>query len=98
MAKVIFTVHYDVLPEKREEFLSSIKELKSLMKADGLETYNVYELKGKTNAFEEIYSFTSEESYENFDDADNERVNILISKIESLKSHNSTRYNTLLEV
>ncbi len=79
MAKLIFTVQYDVLPEKREEFLSSITELKSLIKAEGLENYGVYEVKAKTNTFEEIYSFSSTEAYENFDDAGNERVNILIS-------------------
>ena len=98
MAKVIFTVQYDVIPEKREDFLTSVKELKSLIKAEGLESYEIFEIKGKSNSFQENYLFTSEDSYDNFDDAENERVNILISKIETLKVHNTTRYNTLLEV
>jgi hypothetical protein len=98
MPKVIFTVQYDVIPEKREDYVSSIQELKSLIKPEGLVSYEIYGIKGKANSFQEIFVFGSEESYENFDDAENERVNVLISKIETLKVHNTTRYSTLLEV
>ena len=98
MPKVIFTVQYDVIPEKREDYISSVQELKSLIKPEGLVSYEVYEIKGKATSFQEIFVFNSEESYENFDDAENERVNVLISKIETMKVHNSTRYSTLLEV
>jgi YHS domain-containing protein len=98
MPKVLFTVQYDVLSDKRSDYVTAIKELKSLVHAEGLETYSVYELKGKTNTFEEVYIFSSQEAYENFDDAEDERINVLISKIESLKSHNSTKYSTLVEL
>jgi hypothetical protein len=97
MPKVIFTIQYDVIPVKRGEYLSSISELKSLIGAEGLDNYSVYEQKGKTNSFQEIFTFASEEAYENFDDAANERVNILISKIEQLKAHATTHYSTLVE-
>lgn len=98
MPKVLFTVQYDVVPEKRADYITAIKELKSLVHAEGLETYSVYELKGKSNTFEEVYIFGSQEAYENFDDAEDERINVLISKIESLKAHNSTKYSTLFEL
>lgn len=97
MAKVLFTVQYEVLPNKRDEFLSSMNELKTLITAEGLESYALYEVKGKANAYAEVYTFSSVEAYEAFDDAANERVNILISKIENLKAHNSTKYTTLVE-
>jgi len=97
MAKVIFSVQYEVKDAKREEFINSIKELKSLLKAEGLESFSLFEAKAK-NTFQEVYQFTSKEAFDNFDDAENERVDILISKIEDLKEPNSTKYNTLVEV
>ncbi|MFA6598493.1 MAG: antibiotic biosynthesis monooxygenase [Ignavibacteriaceae bacterium] len=97
MAKVIFSIQYEVQNDKRDEFVNSIKELKSLLKSDGLESYSLFEGKTK-NHFQEVYQFTSKEDFDNFDDAENERVDILISKIEDLKEPNSTKYNTLYEV
>ena len=98
MAKVIFSVQYEINSENRNEYINSIKELKSLLKADGLESYSVFELKGKANHFEEIFVFSSQEAFDNYDDSENERVDILISKLEDLKIPNSTKYNTLFEV
>ncbi|MBS4033897.1 MAG: hypothetical protein KGZ85_05490 [Ignavibacterium sp.] len=99
MNKVIFTIQYEIKVDKREEYLSSIKELKLLVKADGLENYSVYEVKGKkTNVFEEVFIFISKEAFDNFDDGENERMDILVSKIEDMKLANSTHYNTLIEL
>ncbi|NCS82473.1 MAG: hypothetical protein COW85_02310 [Ignavibacteria bacterium CG22_combo_CG10-13_8_21_14_all_37_15] len=97
MDKVIFSIQYEVQDNKREEFINSIKELKSLLKADGLESYSLFEGKTK-NYFQEVYQFSSKEAFDNFDDSENERVDILISKIEDFKVPNSTKYNTLYEV
>ena len=98
MPKVIFTIQYELKPDKKEDFLSVIKELKNLVKADGLENYSVYENRGKLNHFEEIYSFSSEEAYEAFDDNQDERVNILIAKLNDFTVYNSTKYSTLYEI
>ena len=97
MAKVIFSIQYEVQDSKRDEFINSIRELKSLLKAEGLESYSLFEGKTK-NHFQEVYQFSSKEAFDNFDDSENERVDILISKIEDLKEPNSTKYNTLYEV
>jgi hypothetical protein len=98
MAKVIFTIQYEVTPEKRSDYFSVVKELKNLLKADGLENYSVYEVKGKTNHFQELYTFSSVEAYEAFDDDQSERINILINKLNDLTTGNTTKYTTLLEV
>ncbi len=97
MAKVIFSIQYEVQNDKRDEFINSLKELKSLLKADGLESYSLFEGKTK-NHFQEVYQFSSKEAFDNFDDSENERIDILISKIEDLKEPNSTKYNTFYEV
>lgn len=97
MAKVLFSVQYDIIPEKKDEYLKVVRELKSLLKREGLESYNVYELKGKANTFNEIYTFSSPEAYEAFDDNEDERLNILINKLGDLTT-GSTRYQTLVEL
>ena len=98
MSKVLFTINYEVEKEKREEYLRTIRELKNLIKADGLESYSIYEVKGKSNRFQEQYIFSSDEDFENFEDGTDERMSILISKIESLTVDHSTKYSTLAEL
>jgi L-rhamnose mutarotase len=98
MGKVIFSIQYEVKEDKREEYLNVTKELKNLLKAEGLETYQIYEVKGKKNLFNEIYTFASEEHFDNFDDDQDERINILINKVNDLSTGNGTKYTTMLEV
>jgi hypothetical protein len=98
MSKVIFSVQYEILVEKKEEYFRTISELKNLLQAEGLENYSVYELKGKPNQFQEQYLFSSEEAFENFDDNEDERLNILINKISDLTKEHSTKYTTLHEL
>jgi quinol monooxygenase YgiN len=98
MSKVLFSIQYEIFPEKREEFLKVIRELKNILKADGLESYNVFEVKGKPNSFQEQYTFTSMETYEAFDDETNEQANILIDKINEMAVDKSTKYTTLVEI
>jgi hypothetical protein len=98
MAKVIFSIQYEINPLKKEEYLDIIRELKNLLKTDGLEKYEVFEVKGKANTYQEIYEFVSKEAYEAFDDDQNERLNILINKLSDLTVDNSTKYTTLFEL
>jgi|SRR3972149_3267545 len=98
MSKVLLSIRYEIETSKRDEYLSVIKELKNILKSDGLESYSVYEIKGKPNHFEEIYIYNSVQAYEDADDSENERINILISKISEMTTGNSTKYNTMYEV
>lgn len=98
MGKVIFSIQYEINSDKRDEYLKLIKELKNLLKADGLLDYSIYEQKSKPNRFEEIYTFVSSDAYDNFEDAQSERINILISSISNLSKDNSTKYTTLYEL
>ena len=98
MSKIIFTIQYEIEENKREEYLTIVRELKNLIKVDGLQDYSVYEVKGKPNHFEEIYSFNSSEAYENFDDNQNERISILLNKLTDITKGNSTKYTTLNEI
>lgn len=98
MGRVIFSIKYDIVPEKKDEYLRIIKELKNLVKAEGLESYSAYRQKSKDNSYEEIYIFESEEAYENFDDYSDERVDILMTQLSELIKQQSTHYSTLFEI
>lgn len=98
MGKVIFSIQYDVFPAKRDDYLGIVRELKSLITSEGLESYSVYEKKNKANSFEEVYIFSTPEAYEAFDDDQNERIDILMSKLSDLITENSQKYTTLYEV
>ena len=98
MSKVIFIIQYEIEGARRDEYLTLARELKTLLKADGLENYAVYEVKGKQNHFEELYTFNSLEAYENFDDNQNERISILLNKLSDMQKSNSTKFTTLTEV
>jgi L-rhamnose mutarotase len=98
MSKVIFTIQYELKEDKIEEFLNVVNELKNLLNADGLEDYSVFNVKGKQNQYQEQYTFDSEEAFDAFDDNDDERINILINKLNDLTMEHSTKYLTLNKI
>ncbi len=98
MGKVIFSISYDILPEKRIEYLDIVRELKNIIKSEGLESYTVYEQKSKSNSFQEVYVYKSQQAWEDSDEVENERVDILMTKLSDLVKEKSTQYSTLFEV
>ena len=98
MAKVIFSIQYEIIPEKRDEYLDVIRELKNLVKSEGLESYSVFEKKSKKNNFEEIHIFSSKDAYESYDDNGDERIELLMDKLSNIIKGNTTQYNTLFEI
>jgi len=98
MSRVIFSIKYDIMAEKRNEYLEIVKELKNVVKGDGLDDYSVFEQKGKENSFEEIYIYSSKEAWEEADEIENERVDILMSKLSDIIEDKSTHYSTLFEI
>ncbi len=98
MSRVIFSIRYQVFPERRQEYLDVVRELKNIIKAEGLESYSVFEQKNKPNNFEEVYLFKTEEAFENFDDNQDERIDILMTKLSDMIKEQTTQYTTSLEV
>lgn len=86
------------MPEKRAAYLDVARELKSIIKSEGLESYSVFEQKSKENSFKEIYVYESEEAWEDADETQDERVDILMTKLSDLVKEKSTQYSTLFEV
>jgi len=69
MAKVLLEISYEVQPSRREEYLTLINELRSLYDDSKIARLEVFEVQGSTNSFMEIYTYDSEESFQNADDS-----------------------------
>ncbi len=98
MSKVMFSIRYNIHPERREEYLDVVRELKNLVKTEGLESYSVFEQKNKPNCFEEVFIFKSQEAYDSFEDNSDERIDLLMTKLSDLIKEQTSEYNTLFEV
>jgi antibiotic biosynthesis monooxygenase (ABM) superfamily enzyme len=97
MARVIFTISYDILPDKREEYLSLTKEMKEYLTNMKGREYSVYETKGKKNSFSEIFLFSSLDEYNDLEDHD-EKMSDLVARLEPLLQNNKMKYTTLVEL
>ncbi len=83
MAKIILTMQYEVLEEKRSEYFSVIQELKTHHSTNHFVEYSVYEIKGKRNNFTEMFLAHSEESYKKFEESEDEAADTLAEKLTS---------------
>lgn len=80
MSKIIFQINYDIKPETREEYLSTIRELQQLI-SDNNKTYMVLEDKNKKNNFTEMYICSNEEEYEGLEDNMDDKTFELTNKL-----------------
>ena len=92
MSKVIFTVKYELKPDAEDEYLKIAKELKAIVKAEGLLDYEIYKLHDKL-AYCEIFVFENKEAYENYDDSE-EMLTLLLGKLSDLIVEGSMKYST----
>ena len=99
MSKIIFQISYEIKPEKRDEYLVTIKELKSNLKNNSGKNYNVYEDKNKKNYFTEIYICENEEEYENLENETDDITFDLTNKIfNEYVTDKKANYLTLYEI
>lgn len=97
MSKVIFTISYDIDPEKRDAYLALIKEMKEHLGRSNGKEYAIYEHKGKKNSFSEVFIFNSMEEYDQMDDQD-ETMQQFIQKLEEMLVNGKMKYTTLVEL
>ncbi len=97
MGKVIFTISYDINPDKREEYLALSQEMKNHFRSSNGKEYAIYEQKGKRNSFSEVFVFPSIEEYDQLEDQD-ERMTDLVGRLESLLQGGKMKYTTLIEL
>ncbi len=69
MSKVLLEINYEVQPAKREEYLKLVNELKTGYENSKIANLEVFEVQGAPNNFMEIYTYSSEEAFQNADDS-----------------------------
>jgi hypothetical protein len=99
MNRILFQINYDVYPEKRDEYISTMKELENYIKDNTGHNYIVVEDKAKKNNFTEIYICKDEIEFEGLEDEMDDTMYSLTTRI--LKDYvvdGKTRYSTLFEL
>jgi L-rhamnose mutarotase len=97
MAKVIFTITYEVHPAARLAYLSLVEEMKNYFQNVQKKNYSVYETKGKKNTFTEIFFCEREEEYETLEDAMDEHWQELLRRVQEYILDGKTQYTTYRE-
>ena len=97
MAKIVFQISYDIIPEKREEYLDTVKKLQAHLIHNSGKNYMVLEDKNKKNHFSEMYICANEDEYENLENETDETTFELTNRIFSTfvadgKASYSTQY------
>ena len=98
MAKVIFTISYEIKPEKRVEYLALAKEMKEHLSGSKGKNYTIYEQKGKKNNFSEVFICNSMEEFDQLEDDQDEKTEELINRLEEFLTNGKMKYTTLVEV
>jgi len=98
MGKVIFTISYDINPEKREEYLILAKEMKNHLAGNKKKNYAIYEHKTKKNSFSEVFICESVQEYDQLEDDQDETTEKLVSRLEEFLTNGKMKYSTLLEL
>ena len=97
MPKVIFTISYDIKPDKREEYLTLSRRMIGHLSGSNGKNYAIYEQKGKKNSFSEVFVCNSREEYEQLEDQD-EQTTELVSRLEEMLVNGKMKYTTLIEL
>jgi len=80
MAKVLLEISYEVQPSRRDEYLNLIKELRLHYDDSKIAKLEVFEVQGSANNFMEIYTYDSEESFQNADDSSFDEMVVKINE------------------
>ena len=97
MGKVMFTISYEINPEKRDEFLALTGRMKLHLAQKNGKEYSIYEHKGKKNSFSEVFVFKNMEEYDQLEDQD-EQMGQFIQELETLMVNGKMKYTTLVEL
>ena len=63
MSNLVIFVNYEILPEKREDYLNLMREIKQNIVSSTDVEYSVFESKEKNNYFSEVFKCASRESF-----------------------------------
>ena len=98
MSRVIFTISYEIQPDRRGEYLPLSQKMKDyIIGKGGVSDYTVFEDKRKRNSFTEMFTFSSLDQYNGLEDEDEAMQNFM-ALLEPMLVGGKMKYTTLLEV
>jgi len=97
MPKVILQISYDIHPEKREEYLRLVQEMKAHFRGVRKKEYSVFEVKGRSQSFVEQFVCGSVAQYEALEDDLDDTTEELVNRLEGLLAKKA-KYSTLIEL
>jgi hypothetical protein len=98
MGKIIFSIAYEVKPEKRTDYLALAKDMQMHLAGTKGKNYAIYENKNKKNSFSEIFVCGSKEEYDALEDDQDQVTEELVQKLEEYLIDGKMKYSTLFEV
>ncbi len=98
MPKVLLQISYDIDPEKREQYLALVKEMKEHFRQARGKHYEVFEQKGKKNSFVEEFTCASIQEYDALEDNLDEKSEELVNRLEIIVKEGRAKYTTLTEI
>lgn len=98
MPKVMFTISYSIIPEKREEYLTLMKEMREHFVEQKGKKYDVYEQKGKKNSFIEVFLCDTMEEYDSLEDDQDEKTEVFVQRLEEFLQNGKMKYTTLVGI
>lgn len=99
MSKIIFEINYNIYPEKRDDYLRTIADLKSSINENSNNSYSVYENKKTPNNFTELYICQNQEEFDAMEDNQSEQTIELTQKLfDDFIKDKKVSYTTMYEV
>ncbi|MEO8447585.1 MAG: hypothetical protein ABI528_08830 [bacterium] len=99
MSKIIFEINYNIHPEKRDDYLTTINDLRRSISESSDNNYSVYENKKVPNNFTEMYICNSEEEFDTIeDDQSDETIELTQQLFDNFIKDNKVNYSTKYEV
>ena len=96
---ILFEIKYSIFEQKRAEYLDLLGKIKAYYAKDGIEKYMVFEDAKKLNEFTEIFLFSSESDFEQFEENASEEINEMLSKLVSeMVVDKKIKYRTKKEI
>jgi hypothetical protein len=98
MAKVLFTISYEIQPEKRDEYLALAQQMKQHFSGTKGKEYSIYEQKNKKNSFSEVFICKSIEEFDTLEDDQDDTTQNFINQLDDYLVNGKMKYSTLIEI
>jgi hypothetical protein len=94
----MFTISYEVREEMRTKYIEAIGRMRNHLRSVAGKNYSVYEVRGRKNAFAEVYVTGTMEEFDALEDNQDEITQSLLQEVEGCLEKGTTKYSTFVEI